>query len=139
MRRWGKAGVAKARGLGTKLRKMGRKLTARRQIRRANKSLRRQLKVWHEPRVFALSRRMRPKMISGSGTNTRPGSDLVRRKNPSVLRHPHSCLACPRAGARHALTCLTKGWISHADRPRQPQRQQHSSSSSGTAAARQLP
>ncbi len=43
--RWGKAGVAKARGLGTKLRKMGRKLTARRQIRRANKSLRRQLKV----------------------------------------------------------------------------------------------
>ena len=45
IRRWGKAGVAKVRGLGTKMHKLGRKLTARRQIRRANKSLRRQLKV----------------------------------------------------------------------------------------------
>ena len=44
-RRWGKAGVAKVRGLGTSAHTLGRKLTARRQIRRANKSLRRQLKV----------------------------------------------------------------------------------------------
>ena len=37
--------MAKVRSLGTGAHKLGRKLTARRQIRRANKSLRKQLKA----------------------------------------------------------------------------------------------